>query len=70
MIGVAVKVTLVPALMVLSASLETILTLAGKLGFTVIVTVFEVAGELVKHGVAFEVITTETVFPFANVVDV
>ena len=37
---------------------------------TVIVTVFDVAGELVKHGVAFEVITTVTVFPFANVVDV
>ena len=46
------------------------LTLAGKFGFTVIVTVFEVAGEPVKHGLAFDVITTLTVFPLANVVDV
>ena len=35
MVGVAVKVTLVPAQIVLSASLETMLTLAGKFGFTV-----------------------------------
>ena len=37
-------------------------------GFTIIVTVFEVAGEPVKHGVAFDVISTVTTFPFANVV--
>ena len=51
-------------------ALAAILTLAGKFGFTVIVIVFDVVGELVKHGVAFEVITTLTVFPLANVFDV
>ena len=50
-------------------ALAAILTLAGKFGLTVIVTVFDVAGELVKHGVAFEVITTVTVFPLVNAVD-
>ena len=33
---------------------------------TVIVILFDVAGEPVKHGVAFEVITTLTVSPFVN----
>ena len=46
------------------------LTLAGKLGFTVIVTVFDVAGEPVKHGVALLVITTVTKSLLANVVEV
>ena len=44
------------------------LTLAGKFGLTVIVTVFDVAGELVKQGLAFDVITTVTKSLFANVV--
>ena len=47
-----------------------ILTLAGKFAFTVIVIVFEVAGEPVKHGEAFEVITTLTVFPLVKVDEV
>jgi len=42
-----------------------IVTLTGKTGLTVIVTVFDVAGLPVVH-VAFEVNTQETVFPFAN----
>ena len=46
------------------------LTLAGKLGFTVIVIVFDVAGEPVKQGVALLVITTLTVFPLVNEVEV
>ena len=68
MVGVAVNVTLVPAQIVLSASLDAMLTLAGKIGFTVVVILFEVAGEPVKHGVAFEVITTLTTSPLFNVV--
>ena len=67
MVGVAVKVTFVPAHIV--AELAAILTLAGKFGFTVIVTVFDVAGEPVKHGVAFDVITTVTKSLFAKAVD-
>ena len=51
-------------------ALDPTLTLAGKFGLTVIVTVFDVAGEPVEHGLAFDVITTLTVFPFANVVEV
>ena len=66
LVGVAVNVTLVPEQIVVA--LAPILTLAGKFGFTVIVIVFDVAGELVKHGVALLVITTVTVFVFANVV--
>jgi len=37
---------------------------------TVIVTEFEVAGEPVRQGLAFEVITTVTTSPLLNVVDV
>ena len=44
------------------------LTLAGKFGLTVIVIVFDVAGEPVKHGVALLVITTLTTSLLANVV--
>ena len=68
LVGVAVNVTLVPAQIVVA--LAPILTLAGKFGFTVIVMVFDVAGDPVKHGVALEVITTLTVFPFVKVVEV
>ena len=59
MVGVAVKVTLVPKQSELSKSLETMLTLAAKIGLTVLVIVLEVAGEPVAH-VAVDVITTET----------
>ena len=44
-----------------------IVTLADKIGFTVIVMVFDVAGLPDKQGVAFDVNTQEIVFPFANV---
>ena len=66
MVGVAVNVTLVPAHIVEADAL--MLTLAGKFGLTVMVTVFDVAGELVKQGLAFDVITTVTKSLFANVV--
>jgi hypothetical protein len=57
LVGVAVNVTEVPAQMVVADA--PILTLAGKLGFTVIVTGLLVAGLPVVQ-VAFEVITTVT----------
>ena len=60
MVGVAVNVTLVPEHIVFPAALEAILTLAGKLGFTVIGIELLVAGLPVAQ-VAFEVITTVTV---------
>jgi hypothetical protein len=63
---VAVNVTLAPAQIVLSASLDAMLTLAGKFGLTVVVIVFDVAGDPVKHGVALDVITTLTSSSFAN----
>ena len=66
MVGVAVNVTLVVAQIVLSASLDAMLTLAGRFAFTVVVIPFDVAGEPVKHGVAFDVITTVTTSLFVN----
>ncbi len=63
MVGVAVKVTLVPEQIVVAVA-ET-LTLAGRFGFTVIVTVFEVAGLPVAQ-VAFDVKTHVIVFPFVR----
>ena len=62
------NVTLVPEQIVLSASFDAIVTLAGKFGFTVVVMLFDVAGDPVKHGVAFDVITTLTTSLLANVV--
>ena len=53
MVGVAVKVTLVPAQIVVDDA--EILILTGRLGFTVMVTVLEVAGLPVAQ-VALEVI--------------
>ena len=53
---------------VLPVAFDTIFTEAGKLGFTVIEILFDVAGEPVKHGVAFDVITTLTASLFASVV--
>jgi hypothetical protein len=64
LVGVAVNVTLVPEQIVVADA--PIFTLAGKLGFTVIVTALLVAGLPVAH-VAFEVITTVTTSLFANV---
>ena len=59
----AVKVTLVPAQMVVAvAAIE---TLTGKFGFTVIVIPEDVAGFPVAH-VALEVSTHAIIFPFAN----
>ena len=49
MIGVAVKVTLVPAQIVLSASLEVMVTLAGKVVFTDVIIVSDTAGEPLAH---------------------
>jgi hypothetical protein len=40
------------------------------IGLTIIVTPFEVAGEPVKQGVAFEVISQVTTSPLTNVVEV
>ncbi len=60
------NVTLVPAQIVLPG-LAAMLTLAGRFGFTVIVMLFDVAGEPVAQ-VAFDVITTVTIWPFVNVV--
>ena len=67
MVGVAVNVTLVFAQIVLSASLDAMLTLAGRFAFTVVVIPFDVAGDPVKHGVALDVITTVTTSLFVNV---
>jgi hypothetical protein len=53
---VAVKVTLAPAQIVVADGVTA--TLTGRSGFTVIVTVFDVAGLPVGHGVAFDVRTT------------
>jgi len=67
-VGVAVNVTLVPAqIVLLGAALEAMVTLAGRFGFTVIVIVFDVAGEPVAQ-VAFDVMTTFTISPLFNVV--
>lgn len=63
MVGVAVKVTLVPEQIGLEEA--AIATLAGRTGFTVMVTVLEVAGLPVAQ-VAFEVITQLIVFPLAS----
>ena len=67
MVGIAVKVTEVPAQIVLSASEELILTLTGKFAFTVVVIVFDVAGFPEVH-TSLEVNTTFTTSPFASAV--
>ena len=56
-VGVAVKVTDVPAQIAPDGD-AAILTLAGNNGLTVIVIAFDVAGDPVRHGVAFDVIDT------------
>jgi hypothetical protein len=66
LVGVAVKVTLVPA-HIAPAGDAAMLTLAATLGFTVIVSAFDVAGDPVAHA-AFEVITQVTTCPFVRAV--
>ena len=63
MVGMAVKVTLVPAQIVVD-DVE-ILTLTGRFGFTIMVTVLDVAGLPVAQ-VALDVKTHITVFPFVR----
>jgi hypothetical protein len=63
LVGKAVNVTLVPEQIVVVEA--DILTLTGKFGFTVIVTVFEVAGFPVAQ-VALDVITQVTKSLFAK----
>ena len=65
MVGVAVNVTFVPAQMVVEG-LAAIETLTGKFGFTVIATVFDVAGLPVAQGVALDVKTQVTTSPLIN----
>ena len=67
LVGVAVNVTFVPGQMVVE--LAAMLTLAGKFGFTVMVTVLEVAGLPVAQ-VTLDVNVQVIVFPFVNVADV
>ena len=67
MVGVAVKVTLVPAQIVVADA--EILTLTGRFGFTVMVTVLDVAGLPVAQ-VAFEVNTQVTTSLFTREEDV
>jgi hypothetical protein len=64
LVGVAVNVTFVPAHIVLEG-LAAIETLTGRFGFTVIVTVFDVAGFPVAQ-VALDVSTQVTKSPFDN----
>ena len=62
------NVTLVPAQIVLSASLDAMLTLTGKFGFTVVVMLLEVAEDVTRQGLAFDVSKTLTTSPLAKVV--
>lgn len=66
MVGVAVNVTDVPSQMV--DEVATIDTLAGKIGFTIMLTPFDVAGDPDKQGAAFDVNTHVTTSLFARVV--
>ena len=69
MVGVAVKVTEVPA-QIAPDGTAAILTLAVNFGFTVIVMPLEVAGDPAKQGVALDVISTVIKSLLANVVEV
>ncbi len=68
MVGVAVKVTDVPA-HIAPAGDAAMLTLAGRLGLTTIVIAFEVAGLPVAHE-SVEVITTVIISPLIRPADV
>ena len=65
LVGVAVKVTNVPAQtgLVFGA----IATLAVKTGFTIMVTALDVAGDPVRQGVKFDVITTLITSPLTGI---
>ena len=67
MVGVAVKVTLVPSQIVLSASDDAIVTLTGWFAITVVAIPLLVAGFPVAH-TELEVRTTVTTSPLASVV--
>ena len=67
MVGVAVKVTLVPVQIVVDVA--EILTLTGRFGFTVMVTVLDVAGLPVAQ-VALDVNTQVTTSLFTREEDV
>ena len=67
MIGVAVKVTRVPSQTVVA--LAAILTLAVRIGLTVIVTGLEVAGLPDAHS-SLEVISAVIISPSTNVMEV
>ena len=69
MVGVAVNVTEVPA-QIAPAGTAATLTLAVNIGFTTMVIPVEVAGLPVRHGVAFEVISTVITSPLAKPVEV
>ena len=68
MVGLAVKVTEVPAQMAPDGEAD-ILTLAGNNGFTVTGIIFDVAGLPAAHA-AVDVIITVICSPFTRVVDV
>ena len=68
LVGVAVKVTEVPE-HIAPEGTAAILTLAGRLGLTTIVIVFDVAGLPVTQ-VNVEVITTEIASPLIKAADV
>ena len=68
MVAVAVKVTLVPEHIVVPG-LAAMLTLTGRFGFTVIVRVFDVAGDPVAQ-VAFDVTTQVMASLLARVAEV
>ncbi|MBK8883294.1 MAG: hypothetical protein IPN67_13185 [Bacteroidales bacterium] len=67
-VGVAVNVTEVPA-QIAPAGLAAILTLAGTLGLTVIVMLFDAAGEPLTQG-ALDVICTFMSSPFARAAEI
>ena len=67
-VGVAVKVTLVPE-HIAPVGLAAMLTLAATDVFTVIVMLFDVAGEPVAHE-RLEVITQVIISPLASAVEV
>ena len=67
-VGVAVKVTVAPVKEHTDVDEEDIETEGTTTAFTVIVIALLVAGLPVAQGVAFEVITTVTTWPFVRVV--
>ena len=69
MVGVAVKVTDVPA-QIAPDGTAAMLTPAVKTGFTVMVIPDEVTGDPVRQGVALDVICTVITSPVAKVVEV